>query len=353
MDIATLDDPSADFVGASGEGIYALGPGMGGTYSYSPRAHRWIAEHLSNYDLITIHGLWQYHGLATWRAIRDSGKPYLVYSHGMLDPWFRTAYPLKHAKKQLYWSLVERRVLRGAANVLFTCEEERSLARGAFWPYHLNEWVVNYSAEDAPKHEKVRIKAEFLNRFPECLESRFLLFLGRIHPKKGCDLLIESFASSDSDCRLVMAGPVDASYESTLRSLADRFGVSERITWTGMLEGEQKWGALFAADCFVLPSHQENFGIAVAESLAAGLPVLVSDKVNIWREIVDDGAGYVASDSRAGAVELLHRWSNSTEDEKNQLRRNARACYEKRFTTDRSAGSYLEVVTASLGRTKS
>jgi glycosyltransferase involved in cell wall biosynthesis len=130
--------------------------------------------------------------------------------------------------------------------------------------------------------------------------KRLLLFMGRLHPKKGCDLLLEAWATTlanDPAWHLVFAGPDELQWQQTLAARAAALGLADRVTWTGMLRDTMKWSAFFAAEVFALPSHQENFGIAVAESLACGVPVLISREVNIWREIEAVHAGLVASDT--------------------------------------------------------
>ena len=184
-------------------------------------------------------------------------------------------------------------------------------------------------------------------QYPALQGKRLLLFLSRIHAKKGCDLLIEAFgrvAASDPALHLVMAGPDQTGWQAALERRADALGVGDQITWAGMLKGDLKWGAFFAADAFVLPSHQENFGIAVVEALACGLPVLISDKVNIWREIQEDGAGLVAEDTASGAEDLLRRWSALTPSEKDAMREAARLCFERRFEIGKAVANLLTTV---------
>ncbi|MFN6996501.1 MAG: glycosyltransferase, partial [Aquincola tertiaricarbonis] len=114
--------------------------------------------------------------------------------------------------------------------------------------------------------------------------------------------------------------------------------------WPGMLQGDLKWGAFHAAEAFVLPSHQENFGIAVAEALGCGVPVLISDKVNIWREIEADGAGLVAPDTAEGTAQLLQRWLALSSAERAAMRDRARGCFAQRFTVEAMADSLLSVL---------
>ena len=123
--------------------------------------------------------------------------------------------------------------------------------------------------------------------------------------------------------------------------------MTSRITWTGMISGAVKWGALRAAEVFVLPSHQENFGIVVAEALAAGTPTLISDKVNIWREIQADGAGIVAEDTQQGTCQLFRSYLDLPDEKKAAMRKLARQCFEQRFEIKKAAGS-LHAVLASV-----
>jgi glycosyltransferase involved in cell wall biosynthesis len=339
VEVVSLDKADQSFLRSYSFPIHALGE-TDKSYGFAKGFVPWLKANARRFDLVLIDGLWQYHSFGTWRALRNSGVPYLVFTHGMLDPWFKRTYPLKHLKKWLYWPWAEYRVLRDASAVLFTCEEERLLARESFWLYKANERVVSYGAA-VPEADAETQRSEFLARYPELMEKRICLFLGRIHPKKGCDLLLKAFAESqaflDPQWRLVMAGPDQIGWKHELDRLANALGISSKVVWTGALQGDLKWGAMHAAETFILPSHQENFGVAVAEALGCRLPVLISDKVNIWREISSDGAGFVSGNSVAQIVGLLKRWNDSSEEAKAAMRTAALRCYESRFTFQRAA----------------
>ena len=344
VEIVSLDSPDDPWVRESAAPVHALGPGHG-SYGYAPRLVDWIKERRTNYDAVIVHGIWQYSSFGVWRALAGTSTPYFVFPHGMLDPWFKRTYPAKHFKKLLYWPWGEYRVLRDAAAVLFTSEEERRLARESFSLYTCNEKVVNYGTASPPNLDRSREK--FFEAFPHLRHQRFFLFLGRLHEKKGCDLLIQAFAQLANNAgisnHLVMAGPCsDDSYLRRLRELAA--GADDSITFPGMLTGDLKWGALSAADAFVLPSHQENFGIAVAEALACATPVLISNKINIWREIEDDGAGFVENDDLAGTLNLLKRWLAAPEASRAEMRANAPKCFAARFEIERATDSLLAVL---------
>ena len=142
---------------------------------------------------------------------------------------------------------------------------------------------------------------------------------------------------------LVMAGPADNSYGRELQQATAGHQGESHMTWTGMLSGDLKWGAFHASEAFVLPSHQENFGIAVAEALACGVPVLISNKVNIWREIEEDGAGLVESDDLEGTVRLLQRWIGLGATARAALQEEAVRCFESRFEMEKAARDLIGV----------
>jgi glycosyltransferase involved in cell wall biosynthesis len=347
VEVVTLDDPAAPWLAAFPLTVHALGPSRG-NYGLTPHLVPWLKAHAARFDAVIINGLWQYHSYGAWKALRELDVPYYVFPHGMLDPWFKRTYPLKHLKKSLYWPWAEYRVLRDARRVLFTAEEERVLARQSFRLYRANEEVVAFGT-NLPPAFSAPVRDAFLAAYPELDGKRLLLFLGRIHEKKGCDLLVKAFAEIrdiDPCAHLVMAGPDSGEWTPALQKLAGELGIADRITWTGMLLGDMKWGAFQASDAFVLPSHQENFGIAVAEALGCGLPALISDKVNIWREVEADGAGFVASDTVAGTVSSLRRWLELEPSMAAAMRAQARQTFHRRFTVEAMSKDLLRVLQA-------
>ena len=350
VEIVSLDAPDAPWLKDSPVSTHALGPGRG-SYGYTPKLGNWLQEHHRDFDAVLVHGLWQYSSFGVWRGLRGTSTPYFVFPHGMLDPWFKRTYPLKHLKKMLYWPWAEYRVLRDAQAVLFTSEEEKRLARESFFPYRLREKVVTYGTAPPPVDLPLARKT-FLERFPQLEGKRIFLFLGRLHEKKGCDLLIEAFAAAKrggEPCHLVMAGPADDSYLQKLKTMADALLPKDVVTFTGMLNGDSKWGAFSAAEVFVLPSHQENFGIAVAEALACATPVLISNKVNIWREIVEAGAGFCNEDTVSGTKALVERWLTTPEADRAVMRIQAKMCFAERFHIERAVSSLVEVLTGATG----
>ena len=348
-EVLCLDAPDAPWLPDFPARVHALGP-VASTYGYHPGLVPWLRAHAHEYDAVVVHGVWQYTSLAVWRALRRGPVPYFVYFHGMLDPWFKRAYPLKHLKKWLYWPWADYRVARDAKAVLFTAREEARLAAQSFWLYRVTPAVVGYGLAQEGPWDEGQVEA-FHAAFPQTRDRHLVLFLARLNEKKGCDLLVEAFAqlaSADPRAHLVMAGPDPDHLGNGLRALAQAHGVADRITWTGMLQGRLKWGALRASDVFVLSSHQENFGVAVVEALSVGLPVLISERVNIWREVVEDGAGFADVDTVRGTASMLMRWHALSTADRLAMGVHAAACYQRRFRMEAAAARLVATITPHL-----
>jgi len=192
----------------------------------------------------------------------------------------------------------------------------------------------------APEGDRAAQLEIFFNRFPQLRGRRLFLFLSRIHRKKGCDLLLEAMgrlAAEHPELDLVIAGPDEEGLQPQLEAQAARLGIARRVHFTGMLEGALKWGALHAADAFVLPSHQENFGVAVVEALACEVPVLISDKVNIWPEIAKDEAGIVNPDSAEGTYRSMAALLAMSPEARVRMVRNGLDCFRSRYEMGRMA----------------
>jgi glycosyltransferase involved in cell wall biosynthesis len=353
LEVLSLDSPELAYLRSFPFPIYALGSG-GGSYGYTSKLVPWLRANASTYDVVLVDGLWTYHSFGVWRALRGSETPYAVFTHGMLDPWFKRQYPLKHLKKWMYWPWADYRVCRDAKAVLFTCQEERRLARQSFWLYKVNEVVVSYGSPDPPGSTQQQRQFLF-ERFPKLRDKRLAVFMSRIHPKKGCDLALEAFArtaAQDPDWQLVMAGPDHVGWQSLLEDSAMRLGIADCVTWTGHLQGDLKWDLLRAAEIFLLPSHQENFGVVVAEALACETPVLISDKVNIHREVEAAGAGLITKDDVDSTADGLRHWLTMSQDDREQMSTRARTCFLQHFEIHRAADLLMTALQQVTGTTE-
>ena len=255
-------------------------------------------------DVVHIHSLFLFHVWAAARACRRHARPYLLRPHGTLDPFLRQR---RRMEKRVLGLLFQDRVIREAGALHWTAAEEGVLAAPAVFG---TRGVVVPNGLDLAAYAKLPAPGGLRRRLPETADRRIVLFLSRLNFKKGLDLLIPAFgrvAAARRDLHLVVAGPDDGMGDAA-RGWASAQGIADRVSFPGLLSGDAKLEAFRDAACFVLPSYSENFGIAVIEAMACGLPVLISDRVNIWREIAAAEAGRVAPpdvDAVAAGLEAL------------------------------------------------
>jgi glycosyltransferase involved in cell wall biosynthesis len=295
-------------------------------------------------DIVHIHGLWEEPQHVAAGTARRLDVPYVFTPHGMLDPW-----SLRQSKwvKRLYMLLRLRKDLNRAAAIHYTTPIERNLA-GV-----LNlkpPAIVEPNGLDMSEFNDLPPRGRFRAPFSIASDRPIVLFLSRIHPKKGLDLLVPAFARGNlADALLVIAGPDDAGYRGEVERMIADNALTGRVLFTGMLKGAARIEALVDADLFALPSYQENFGIAVAESLACGTPVVISDQVNIHPEITAAGVGGVVpldADRLAGE---LHRWMTDTPLRQSAVER-ARPLVRERYDWNQIARRWREHYSRLIGQ---
>jgi glycosyltransferase involved in cell wall biosynthesis len=367
-EVVCLDAPDAPWSKKDLFPIHALGPSQG-PWNYSSKLTPWLLANFSHFDAIILHGLWLYQGYALRKALRRFkarhqlldlktwySPKFFIMPHGMLDPYFQraTGRKLKAWRNWVYWKVIEGSIVNEADGLLFTCETERRLAHQPFVPYHpQREIVVGLGIEEPPPYTPAMREA-FLAECPGLDNRPYLLFLSRIHEKKGVEILLQAYAQRVRDLilptlinpppdeynpqtiraipALVIAGPgLETSYGQTMKELAAKLPEPATVFFPGMLTGNAKWGAFYGCEAFILPSHQENFGIAVVEALACSKPVLISNQVNIWREIEETGGGIVANNTLEGTHSLLVSWCKLSESERQVISEKARASYQRYF----------------------
>lgn len=362
-EVVTLDSPHANYLESDITPFHALGPSYG-FLNHTKRLIPWLTENITRFDAIIINGLWGFHSYAAWNAIHKLKKndsvnklpSVFVMPHGMLDPYFQRAKErrFKALRNILYWAIIERKVINDADGLLFTSETELLLARETFKAYNpKKEYNVGYGINTPPIFNS-KMRHAFDQACPELKGSPYILFLGRIDLKKGVDLLIKAYLKLQETAnaaniqlpKLVIAGPgLDSDFAEKISQEVDKYPkFKNEIFFPGMLTGEGKWGAFYGCEAFVLPSHQENFGIAVVEAMACGKPVLISNQVNIWREISNRRAGIVEDDNLIGTENMLKQWLSLTADEKLKMGERAMESFEKYFTLDKAVNNMIAVI---------
>jgi glycosyltransferase involved in cell wall biosynthesis len=338
-------------------------------WSYSRKLAPWLSENLARFDVIIIHGLWLYQSFGATLALKTfkdlqlkNGKSIIpkvfVMPHGMLDPYFQNApgRRIKAIRNWIYWKLIEGGVVNNADVLLFTSKEECRLAEESFRPYRPKyKAIIGLGIAEPPAFNQKMYKS-FVEKCLPIKDRCYILFLGRIDVKKGIDNLVNAYrivvgeisaaekaqpparvgkswstsGRSGALPLLVIAGPgLETPFGIKLQEMVNSNpALQESVFFPGMLDGVAKWGAFYGAEAFILPSHQENFGIAVAEALACSKPVLVSSAVNISHEIKENDGGFVEPDSLNGTCDLIRKWHKLTFEERSAMSKQARRCFE-------------------------
>jgi glycosyltransferase involved in cell wall biosynthesis len=216
---------------------------------------------------------------------------------------------------------------------------------------------VGYGISEPPMFN-IRFKIAIENICSEIIGKKYFLFLSRIHSKKGVDILLHAylkFANSlitknTSFPMLVIAGPgMDTDYGKSIMNIVNsNQTLINNVVFSGMIQGDAKWGALYGCEAFILPSHQENFGIAVVEAMACNKPVLISNKVNIWFEIENAIAGIVEKDTLDGTNQIFNKWAQLSLNEQIEMGKNSFKLYEEKFTAKVTSKKFVEVLEKSL-----
>ena len=309
----------------------------------------WLWRHASDYSLIHIHAVFSWCSNVAALIARYKGVPYVVRPLGVLNRWgMENRRPLL---KRLSFALIERPVLQHAAFIHYTAELERIEA--AECGFRDNPLIIPNPVE-FPNGSAIAPKEHLRARYPELRARRIVLFLSRIDRKKGLDLLIPAFhgvLKSIPEAALVIAGGGDRALIENLRDQCRALAIEDAVYWPGFLEGEAKLGVLAEAEVFVLPSYSENFGIAVIEAMAAAVPVIITDRVGVCREVEQGKAGLVVAAAiepvRNAIVRLL-----SDEPLRAALGQNgkrlARSCFAPAAVINKLMQGYASVLEAPI-----
>lgn len=343
-EVVCMDNPNDLFLKNYNFKIHSLGKGKT-SWSYNVKLYYWLKKWHNQYDFIIVHGLWQYQSYLFQKLKSEINLNYWIMPHGMLDPYFQKAKnrKLKAIRNNIIWHFIEKKYIKKAEGLLFTCEEEKQIAGKCFKNYSpQKELIVGLAVDYPPIYDEI-MKKEFYKIVKNWNEVPYFLFLSRIHPKKGVDNLIKSYIKLEKEVnnlpQLIIAGPgLDTPYGN---KISQQSKASPNIILTDMLTGNSKWGAFYNCESFILPSHQENFGIAVVEALSCSKPVLISNQINIWREIENCRAGLIENDNEEGTYSLLRNWFFLEKSKKEEFNKHAKEAYEKLYTFENFSKNFV------------
>ena len=347
----TLDMPTSQPVPLDGYEVWYSPVRWPSRWCFSPSLAQALARTVANYDIVHIHSLYLFPTQAAAYFCRKQGVPYIVRPHGTLNPAFRRR---RKVAKWLYDFAFQRRDLDSAAAIHYTASEEMALAAsvGIRSPGFVISLAVDIADLDTGRTQGA-FRAEYLNGW----NGSLVLFLGRINFIKGLDLLIPAFAEvcrRREDVRLAIIGYDNPpSYGAQVRRWVSEAGIGDRVVFTGPLFGEDKKAALADADLWVLPSYSENFGIAVVEAMACGLPVIISNKVNLHSDVARAGAGIVI-DCDAGQLADAMLQLLDSPVERRRMGENGGRLTRRSFSLEalglRLEQAYQEIIGGRVGR---
>lgn len=308
-------------------------------YGFSRRLTQWLKQRMIEFDLLHIHAFFSYVTAPVTYYAREYRIPYVLRPTGQLNPW-----PLRKSAlvKNAYLKLIGRKCLRHAAAIHFTSEGEMLAAQRL--GIVANAAVIPLGLHPAPEGDPSQ-KGSFRRKHLLPDHKKLIVFLSRLDPKKGLDRLfpaLQILRGHRGDFVIAVAGSGTRKYEATVRNLVLSTGLRELVVFTGFLEGEDKLALFRDADVFVLPSYDENFGLAVVEAMGMGVPVLISNQVGIHREVTEYGAGIVTEcDSTEIAAALGKLLDN--EPLRRCLGRNGRRLVQERFAWSRIGAELVKL----------
>ena len=314
---------------------------------FSIRLTFWLRRSITAFDIVHIHGLYRFPvTYAAWQA-RRAGVPYLICPHGSLDPFLYRQSRYNLLLKRVYERLFDIPNLHHAAAIHYTAEEEAQLT--AFLGLRAKPVIVS-NGIDWGSYEDLPLRGAFRGPLGLSAQTPLVLFLGRINFKKGLDLLVPAFSSVVEQCpeaRLAIVGPDNEGYGGKVRQWCGEYGIEDKVFFMDYLGPEEVKQAYVDADVFVLPSYTENFGMTVVEAMVCGCPVVVSDHVNIWREVREERAGLVVRLDPGETAEAICRVL-ADKEAAGEMGRRGRMAVERKYAwpriVDQMTQVYREVI---------
>ncbi|MCL2648144.1 MAG: glycosyltransferase [Phycisphaerales bacterium] len=306
-------------------------------YAASRPLDQWLTDHTSDFDILHLHGIWQFPTFAAAHAARKNRIPYITVPHGMLDRY--SIQQRSGLLKRIYWFYRERAIHAHAAAI--HCLNQAEIDNAVPWIHAFPKFILPNGIFQS-ELDHLPAKGLFRNAHPTIADRPMILFLSRVHPKKGLDRLIPAWqcvAEKLPDSLLAIAGTGELDYLAHINNLIAPNNLQKNILLVGQLKAEKKWQALVDADLFVLPSHQEGFSMAITEALAASCPVIATKECNFDELASPPPCGIIIENGdmstfTAAAIELL-----SNPAKRAQFAAAARALVQARYTWEKIAAS--------------
>jgi glycosyltransferase involved in cell wall biosynthesis len=300
-----------------------------GRYNINIRFFFWLIKNRNNFDYFIFHQIWDFKNILARLFLKNK---YYIFIHGSLDPYEKKTI-LKYIKKKIYWYLFEKKNLLQARSILLTSvQEEKNLKKTFVNTDGIKTEVTNYGITKAHIDNR-KINNTFKKKFPFLKSKNYYLFIGRIDPKKGLDVLIKSIELLGVGYKglFIIAGEDSNSYAQELKKMILLKNFGSKILFIGKLEEDEKYAAIINSKATILSTHAENFAISLVESLSCSVPVLTTVGANIYKTILAYKAGYVANINPISFSKIIKKFDNLSSIQKKQMNKNAQNCFKKEF----------------------
>lgn len=318
---------------------------------FDAKAREEVASIFNGADIVHLHETWTPSNIQFGKIATRLGIPYVISPRGMLDDWCMAQ---KALKKRIFHTIAGRKLFEGAAFVHCTAEAE--LAQSCKWfPNGTGRVIPNLL--NLEPYKSMPSKDLARKAFPQLAEDvPSLLFLSRIHMKKGIERLISAAAQLEKNatpCNILIAGDGDEPYVNGLKQQAKDEGIDNRVSFLGLVTGNLKLSLYHAADVFVLPTSQENFGFVLVEALAAGTPVLTTKGVDIWPELLESGGSKIIDDASGDNLVNAITELIAKRNELDAMGASGRAWVMDNLDSDKTAQKFESMYTDAVAKAKS
>ena len=341
VDILTNDPENSNFHKIKKIKVINLGSGIG-NYSFNYKLFLWLLKNKNKYDNFIIHGIWEFHTLIARILLK---KKYFVFIHGQLDPFFEKQF-FKKIKKKIYWFLFEKKNLIFSKSLLLTSKIEKKLIKNTYVNTDgIKKKVVDYGILE-PKLNLKKSERLFYTKFKKLKNVNYFIYLGRFHKKKGCEIILGVLAKLKKNkikIKVLIAGP-NNEYKKKLIEDAYKLRIDDMIVWSDTLIHDLKWIALKKSEAMILPSHGENFGVSLVETMSLSKPVITTTKVNIYDKIISTKAGIITSNNLNSFYKGVIKFLRFSKKQKKRLSKNSYLCFSKYFNLENNLESFKDLI---------
>jgi len=310
----------------------------------------WILKNWKKYDVFLIDGIWEFSTIVASFFLK---KKYFVFIHGQIDQYFSSEF-YKKIKKKIYWKLIEKKNLLNSKSVILSGEAEQKMFKNTFVDTkNIPFKTINYGISKFNFFNLEKKLKKIKKKHKKILEKKYILFIGRIHPKKGCDIFLKALEKTKvpNNYNIVIAGFLfnNNNFENQILNKIKKNKYSSKIFCLPFQDRINKFALIKFSECTILPSRGENFGISVVESLMMGRIPILTNKVGVYKKIKQSSAGIICKCNKNSISESLNYFFSISNKIKKKIEKNTKNCYSKNFSMDKTINDLEKLIENKKG----